>query len=87
MTTHYKGVTMTYVPQPMTAAKITMEMLRKLEPTVQDIPADDPVFNEYWVQIAEDEFTMAPSLSELLYVFIFVGEPDELGFAKIEYRP
>ena len=78
---------MTYVPQPMTAAKITMEMLRKLEPTVQDIPADDPVFNEYWVQTAEDEFTMAPSLSELLRYFIFVGEPDELGFAKIEYRP
>lgn len=78
---------MTYVPQPMTAAKITMEMLRQLDPNVPDIPADDPVFNEYWVQTAADEFTMAPSESELLEVFIFVGEPDELGFAKIEYRP
>lgn len=76
-----------YIPQPMTAAKITNELLQFLQPGAPVIPENDPVLNEYWVQLKEDEFTLCPSESELLDLFIFTSEKDEAGFAKIEYRP
>lgn len=77
---------MSYIPQPMTAAKINMSMLRQMDPTIQEIPTDDPVFKEYWVQLEDDPFTLAPE-TEFLDVFIFTGDKDPVGFAPIEYRP
>ena len=78
---------MSYIPQPMTAAKITNEMLQFLAPDTPTIPEGDPVPNEYWVNLEDGTYTLAPSESELLDLFIFTSEPDEAGFAKIERRP
>lgn len=77
----------TYVPRAMTAAKISNELLQFLQPGAPIIPDGDPVLNEYWVQLEDDEFTLAPSESELLELFIFTGEKDEAGFAPIARRP
>ena len=78
---------MSYTVKPMTAAKISNKMLQILAPGAPEIPEGDPVLNEYWVQLAEDEYTLAPSESALLELYIFTGEKDEAGFAPIAPRP
>lgn len=78
---------MSYTVKPMTAAKISNELIQFLMPGSPTIPDNDPVLNEYWVQLEKDVYTLAPSESEFLDMYIFVGEKDEAGFAPIAPRP